>query len=329
MENICEQCGTRNEPGVQFCVSCQAYLPWDDEVAETPVVATPVVPTPAEMTSSAGAAGGGATAGGGQDAQRRAATLPVIPQPAATAPSTTASAESAGDLMRVVVEQTAIDVVPGGDPVGIAVLIYNLSPIVDAFAMSVLQAPEWLAVQSAEVRLLPHRSEQTTLTAQIVPGILAPAGRTELVLRVQSLAHPEIVVDTLIDITVPAIDTPIGLRIEPILIRAKDAEAGNFRVTVDNTAGNHTRQVTLAGRDGEGAVRFSFSPSALELAAGGTAVAEVRIEAPVPESGQQATRQLTVTASSGGDDVEASATFVQSTTVEVPLAVRVEPSVVR
>ena len=37
MENICEQCGTRNEPGVQFCVSCQAYLPWDDEAADPPL----------------------------------------------------------------------------------------------------------------------------------------------------------------------------------------------------------------------------------------------------------------------------------------------------
>ena len=29
-ENICEQCGTRNEPGAQFCVECQAFLPWYD-----------------------------------------------------------------------------------------------------------------------------------------------------------------------------------------------------------------------------------------------------------------------------------------------------------
>ena len=29
-ENVCEQCGTRNEPGVQFCVSCQSFLPWYD-----------------------------------------------------------------------------------------------------------------------------------------------------------------------------------------------------------------------------------------------------------------------------------------------------------
>ena len=29
-ENICEQCGTRNEPGAQFCVECQSFLPWYD-----------------------------------------------------------------------------------------------------------------------------------------------------------------------------------------------------------------------------------------------------------------------------------------------------------
>src|SRR5690349_13586044 len=29
-DNICEQCGTRNEPGAQFCVECGAFLPWYD-----------------------------------------------------------------------------------------------------------------------------------------------------------------------------------------------------------------------------------------------------------------------------------------------------------
>ncbi|MEP6561838.1 MAG: hypothetical protein ABJD68_12300 [Nakamurella sp.] len=324
MENICEQCGTRNEPGVQFCVSCQAYLPWDDENAEPPVVATPTVATTGGATPAA------VSAVAGPEAQ--VATIAPAPLTAGRSATTSpgqAGGEAASELMRVVVEPVAVDVIPGGDPVGIAVLVYNLSPIVDAFSMAAASAPPWLTVQSAEVRLLPNRSEPTTLAVQIVPGVLAPAGRTELVLRVQSLAHPEVLIERIIEVTVPAIVTPIGLRIEPSMIRAKDTEAGHFTVTVDNTAGNHSRRVVLTGRDVEGAVRFTFSPAELELGPGADVAADVRIEAPAPESGQQATRQLTVTASTGGDDVAASATFVQTASVEVPLALRVEPSVVR
>ncbi len=29
-EVICQQCGTRNEPGTEFCVECQSYLSWTE-----------------------------------------------------------------------------------------------------------------------------------------------------------------------------------------------------------------------------------------------------------------------------------------------------------
>ena len=35
-ENICEVCGTRNEPGAQFCVECQSFLPWEDTTRDRP-----------------------------------------------------------------------------------------------------------------------------------------------------------------------------------------------------------------------------------------------------------------------------------------------------
>ena len=44
-ENVCEQCGTRNEPGAQFCVSCQSYLPWYD-TQETDLAAQGIRTTP-------------------------------------------------------------------------------------------------------------------------------------------------------------------------------------------------------------------------------------------------------------------------------------------
>ncbi len=29
-EYVCGECGERNEPGTEFCVSCHAFLAWDD-----------------------------------------------------------------------------------------------------------------------------------------------------------------------------------------------------------------------------------------------------------------------------------------------------------
>ena len=52
---------------------------------------------------------------------------------------------------------------------------------------------------TTEVRLLPNGNELTRLTLQIPVGTLAPAGRSRLLIRVQSVAHPEVIVDDQLD----------------------------------------------------------------------------------------------------------------------------------
>ena len=66
-----------------------------------------------------------------------------------------------------------------------------------------------------------------------------------------------------------------------------------------------------AGRDPERLVRFTFSPPSLDVLPGDIGRARVRLEAPLPEPGQEATRQVTVVAPDGGKEIEASGTFVQ------------------
>jgi hypothetical protein len=95
MENICEQCGTRNEPGVQFCVSCQAFLPWDDENAEpVAVAAPPIEPPPA---SSGGTQPTGGQVGAAPVASASVRTTPVVTAPVVTAPVATVGADSAAN----------------------------------------------------------------------------------------------------------------------------------------------------------------------------------------------------------------------------------------
>ena len=202
IENICEQCGERNEPGAQFCVACQAFLPWYDTRetdlaaagvdAATGVDATGVDAAtgsaPPEVAGGSGSAGSSGTANSADRADGAdravsadpvAAAVPAVPiaagaamadkpvppatatdprpaDPAAgpaaavfgraaadgvTEPSPTTGGSGGGtpdvaSLLQVVLEPTAVEVFPGGDPASIDVRVHNLSPIVDAYVVT-------------------------------------------------------------------------------------------------------------------------------------------------------------------------------------------------
>jgi hypothetical protein len=370
-ENICEQCGTRNEPGAQFCVECQAFLPWYDTQeadltglaaaddvgpSDTRPVTTPgagavdpVEPGP-DGTAATLDQGPEFVAAAAESAARGSAARESVAresdalESAALASSrhgaapeespaplarTRRDAVGAQEAVRVAVEPLALVIVPGGEAVGVEVQIFNLSPIVDAYRVTAPQPPPWLTATSSEVRLLPNSNERTRFTLQVPAGTLVPAGVSRLLLRVQSVAHPDVIVEEQLEITVPAVAAALVLRLDPSIVRVKDNQAGRLQATIDNSEGNQPRRVTLTGRDPEGLVRFFFAPGVLDVPAGGTASAALRIEAPTPEPGQQATRQLTVLAADGRDEAEASATFVQTAAVELPMVLRAEPTLVR
>ncbi len=384
-DNICEQCGTRNEPGAQFCVECQAFLPWYD-TQETDLqamagadagaadvgaaggstglapmstaqgvevgsgaAAAPVEPAPTAAFAPASSGTRSSATGPAEDLPsggRPAATgSPAVPAgspavPAATpavpaaTPATrpgrsTADEPVVADRIRVLVEPVAIELAPGGDDAAIDAAVYNLSDIVDAYLISVGSGPDWLTSSTAEVRLLPNGAERARLTVRIAAGTLAPAGQVPLAVRVQSVAHPEIVVDHPVDLTVLGIRSPLLLRVEPSIVRIKDADAGRFQLTIDNRGGNQSRTVALTGRDPESVVRFLFSPGTVVVPAGGSTQVAVRVESPPPDAGSTATRQLTVMAAEGTETVEVPVTLMHTASTAVPMVLRVEPSLLR
>ena len=209
------------------------------------------------------------------------------------------------------------------------VTVWNLSPIVDAYRIEAANPPGWLDVSSAEVRLLPTTSGQERITARIRSGSVALAGLTRLRLAVRSVAYPQVFLEVDLDLTVPASDVPVTLRLEPSVVKVKDATSGRLQVLVDNVAGNRPRVLRLSGRDPEGVTRFDFAPPVLDVPPGRVASATLTVTAPLPEPGQQSSRQLTVSARDEDGTVDAIASFQQSSSVDVPLAVRVEPTLVR
>jgi len=132
------------------------------------------------------------------------------------------------------------------------------------------------------------------------------------------------------------VEAPVGVRLEPSVIRVRDAPNGQLQVVVDNRRGTRPKRVTLTGTDPEQSIGFSFWPAVVEVGPGQVARSQVRIDAYPPEPGRDATRPFTITASVAGPDGPADqdveGTFTQATSPpppDEPMTIRLEPSVLR
>ena len=125
--------------------------------------------------------------------------------------------------------------------------------------------------------------------------------------------------------------TTLGVRLEPAIVRVQDADSATVQVMIDNRKGQSGVRIVLGGSDPERAIRFTFSPPVVDVAAGQVQVVTLRLDSWRPPPGQEATRQLTVTASDGRATVEGSGSLVQASSraaIEL-LGVRLDPSVLR
>ena len=131
-------------------------------------------------------------------------------------------------------------------------------------------------------------------------------------------------------IVIPVVDVPVQLRVEPRLLRVRDSDTGECRLTIDNSRSNRRVSVQLSGSDPELAVQFRFDPPVLTVGPGVTGSAVMHVQAPSPEAGLEVSRALTVTAREGDRSAETLVTMQQSTRAEDPLpTLEVIPSLVR
>jgi hypothetical protein len=125
--------------------------------------------------------------------------------------------------------------------------------------------------------------------------------------------------------------TTLALRLEPAIVRVRDADIATVQVLIDNQRGRSGVRVFLEGSDPERAVRFTFSPPVVDVPAGQVQVVGLRLDSWRPPPGEEWTRQLKVTASDGEATVETSGSLVQASSraaIEL-LGVRLDPSVLR
>ena len=127
------------------------------------------------------------------------------------------------------------------------------------------------------------------------------------------------------------VDPPVGLSVEPALVRVRDSTVAVVRLLADHRRGQEWAHLELQATDPERAVRVSWASPRLDIAPGGTAQVDLRLQAPLPEPGSEVSRTLTVTATDGERTSTTTATFVQAASASpmATLVLRTDPSVVR
>jgi hypothetical protein len=208
----------------------------------------------------------------------------------------------------VTVSPERIEVQPEKGPVPISVSIYNATPIIDEFSVTLIGGGGWLAFEEQKVSLFPNKGTSRDIVVSITPGVAVPAGERLVLVRVTSVGNPDMQQSAQLVILVGAGDGGEELRLEPQVVNG--GSVGRFQATVRNHGGG-ALQVVLSGEDPEGAVSFSFAPSAMTLPAFGEATSLLTVRAPRPYYGPDRTRQLTVRASGMETGLGAAAAFIQ------------------
>ena len=307
-EDVCESCGTANPQGTAFCRACDAYLGWD--TGATTIGGHPAVATVPETVATAAAG-----------------TAPLEGEGATAVRVTTADARAP----EVHAATTEVSLVPE-QPATVTARVSNRSSVVDGVVVALEETPEWLEVSPAPLRLMPGDEGTLEVVLRIRDGALVPAQRLTVPLHVCSESAPERRAPVPVTLTVAPHGPPATLDVQPRLLRLTDEARARFVVRLDNRRANYPQSFELSGGDPEGVVRFGFVPRVVQVPAGRLVEVRGHFMAPAPVPGQDATRQLTVTATNDGGGSSATLTLVQHTSPEpeaVPVAVSLWPRELR
>ena len=335
-EYVCGECGERNEPGTEFCVSCHAFLAWDDVDGDGQLDADSPVWTGGTRAADTAPPTGRSEPQGEEQVQTILVPRgePPKDRPAGEGRPTrpTEPADPTLGRFRISTALAEATVAATGVPATVLLQVSNTSTIVDGYVAEIPGAPSWLSVEAGSVQLLPGTEGPLPVQLRAAPVPMVPAQELRLRLRIRSMSETPAHLDLPLYLTVPVIEAPVGLRAEPQLLRVRDRDTAGFSVVVDNTRSNRFALIRFAGTDPELAVSFRFEPPLLEVAPGQSGSVRVAATAPGPEPGQEITRPLTVSALEGDNRVDTTVTLQQSTTAKAQdpmVTLEVEPSLVR
>ncbi len=222
------------------------------------------------------------------------------------------------------------------NPVGLArVLLDNRSGREWAHIQLSARDPEQIVsvgFDAPQVHVPPGQTAQTQLRLHApLPELGTEATRPVTVIATDPKRRTVSAVATFVQATSASPMTTLGVRVEPEVVRAHDADGATTQVVLDNRKGRFRVRLQLSGADPERAVGFAFGPPIVDLEAGQVRSVELRLAAWRPPPGQELTRQFTISASDGQTSVEGSGSLRMSSSRSAmeTLTLRLDPSVVR
>ena len=120
-----------------------------------------------------------------------------------------------------------------------------------------------------------------------------------------------------------AASTVVGIRVPTVQVT--DSTAGVVEIELDNSGTTRDAHVHLEVRSDDADLVTALASPDTEVRAGEIGTIALRLEAPLPESGEEATRHFVVAAKCGTVRAEAPSKFVQVATLQPPPTLRIEP----
>jgi P pilus assembly chaperone PapD len=222
------------------------------------------------------------------------------------------------------------------NPVGLArVLIDNRGGKDWAHIQLTASDPEQIVAvgfDAPQLHVPPGQTIQTQVRLHApLPELGSEATRTVTITATDAKRRTASTVVTFVQATSASPMTTLGVRLEPEVVRAHDADGATVQVILDNRKGRFRVRLQLSGADPERAVGFAFGPPVVDIEPGQTRTVELRLAAWRPPPGQEWTRQYTVSATDGQASVDASGSLRMSSSRSAmeTLTLRLDPSVVR
>ena len=222
------------------------------------------------------------------------------------------------------------------NPVGLArVLIDNRGGKDWAHIQLTAGDPEQIVAvgfDAPQLHVPPGQTTQTQVRLHApLPELGSEATRTVTITATDAKRRTASAVATFVQATSASPMTTLGVRLEPEVVRAHDADGATVQVILDNRKGRFRVRLQLSGADPERAVGFAFGPPVVDVEPGQTRTVELRLAAWRPPPGQEWTRQFTVSATDGQASVDASGSLRMSSSRSAmeTLTLRLDPSVVR
>ena len=242
-EYICDGCGEVNPVGTVFCISCHAFLAWDQVERDDRPEVEAAIDNPGAPTSATE-----------QNVETRMVPRIRVPataseaKPAAGFPSPQrVPTDTTEGLFRIAAEQREVVVPPTGEAAVLTLRVMNTSAIVDGYVVESPDAPHWLQVEPAQLRLLPGSEEVLLARMRVSSTTLVPAQQLHVTLRIRSLSQAPAQAELPVQVTVPAIDAPVRLHAEPSVLRVRDRDTASCTVVVDNSMSNQLVQLRFSG----------------------------------------------------------------------------------